>query len=349
MDFNEALKNYLLKTFDDARLVSGGSEIVMRCRFCGDSQSDIHAKHLYIKIDGDVPVYNCFKCNSRGILTEDTLRTFKPDYQDQDIAMMQNLRQNNAIMAKRLKRTKLSNNLFKVYNRWNPNDKMAQTKLKYINKRLGLNLSMQDALENKIVLNTIELLEMNHIDELTRPFNDLKTMSDFGIGFLSLDNGFITIKNLADPGTVSRYIDHKYNTYTIFKNADGIRSYMIPSMVHLDSIHPIKVHIAEGPFDILSIFYHLNNGNRVNSIYLAMCEKGYSKAIKMFLTRYGLMNAEYHLYVDNDVSNSDREIRSAVNLISSIQCAGYIHRNGFQDEKDMGVSSNRIKDFMIRI
>ena len=349
MTFNEELKDYLLGTFNDARLVSGGSEVVMRCRFCGDSQSDMDARHLYVKVDGDVPVYNCFKCNARGVLTEDTLKSFKPDYQDRDIAMMENLRQHNHSASKSLKSVKLKNNVFNIRNQFITMNHLSDIKLKYINKRLGLNLSFKDLIDNKIVLNLWDLLNSNYIKEYTRYNKDIDFLNNFGIGFLSLDNGFVSIKNLADKGTAGKYLDNKYNTYTIFKNADGIRSYMIPTQVRLDILEPIKIHIAEGPFDALSIFYHLNNANRFQNIYLATCDKGYAKAIKMFVTRYGFMNAEYHLYVDNDVSSNNPEIKFAIQLIHTIGAIGYIHRNGYPGEKDMGVYISHIKDNVIRI
>ena len=116
MTFNEELKEYLLQTFPDARSASGGSEVVIRCRFCGDSQSDPHAAHLYIKISGDVPLYNCFKCNAKGILTDEILRRFKPNYADKDIYMMEHIRQHLGKVSKQLKRVKLKNNVFNVSN-----------------------------------------------------------------------------------------------------------------------------------------------------------------------------------------------------------------------------------------
>ena len=61
----ENLKEYLLSRFPDAKTASGGRQVVLRCRFCGDSQKDKSARHLYIKVDGDVPLYKCFKCNFR--------------------------------------------------------------------------------------------------------------------------------------------------------------------------------------------------------------------------------------------------------------------------------------------
>ena len=349
MTFNEELKEYLLQTFPDARSASGGSEVVMRCRFCGDSQSDPHAAHLYIKISGDVPLYNCFKCNAKGILTDEILRRFKPNYADKDIYMIEHIRQHLGKISKQLKRVKLKNDVFNVSNFYITQSKQSMLKLRYINKRLGTNMTYSDVISNKIVLNLCDLLNSNNIKELTRYPNDIQILNDFGIGFLSLDNGFVTIKNLADPGTVNKYLDHPYNTYAIFPNADGVRSYLIPTRVDLASMEPIHIRICEGPFDALSIFYNLCNQNRFQNVYLAICGKSYYGAIKMLLERYGFMNAVFHLYADNDVPNSNSEILSSANLLHSLGYRVFLHRNMMEGEKDMGVDRSRIKEIVIEL
>lgn len=349
MSFQETLSNYLLQTFPDARLASGGSEVVMRCRFCGDSQKDNHARHLYIKVNGDTPVYNCFKCNSRGILTPDVLRTFKPDYDNSDTQMMELLKQHNVESSKALKSMRLRDHSFNIQNQYISMTHLSETKLKYINHRLGLYLTYRDLIDNKIVLNLGDLLRSNYITEYTRDDNTLGIFDKFGIGFLSLDNGFVTIKNLADPGTVPSYLDNKYNTYSIFKDVEGYRSYMIPSMIYYDSLDPIQVHIAEGPFDILSIFYNLRSSNRHQNVYLAICGKAYFNAVQMCMNKYAFMNAEFHLYVDNDVSNNDFELMKVKNFLRQIHCNLFIHRNVYPNEKDMGVDKNHIKESVIEI
>ena len=222
-------------------------------------------------------------------------------------------------------------------------------KLRYINKRLGTNMTYSDLISNKIVLNLCDLINSNNIKELTRYPNDINVLNDFGIGFLSLDNGFVTIKNLADPGTVNKYLDHPYNTYALFPNTDGVRSYLIPTKVDMASMEPIHIRICEGPFDALSIFYNLCNQNRFQNVYLAICGKSYYGAIRMFLERYGFMNAVFHLYADNDVSNSDGEILSSASLLHSLGYRIFLHRNAMEGEKDMGVDRSRIKEIVIEL
>ena len=60
------------------RKVSGDGQYVCKtCPFCGDVKS-----HMYVKIkqDEDMPVlYNCFKCNARGIVNEQFISYFGID------------------------------------------------------------------------------------------------------------------------------------------------------------------------------------------------------------------------------------------------------------------------------
>ena len=62
----ESLKEYLRIHFN-AKVASGGREIVKRCHFCGDSKDQTHA-HLYIGYKDGLIRYNCFKCGAKGIV-----------------------------------------------------------------------------------------------------------------------------------------------------------------------------------------------------------------------------------------------------------------------------------------
>ena len=62
----EALKVYM-KENHNAKIVSGGREILKRCHICGDSRDHTDA-HMYIGFKDGVILYNCFKCNEKGIV-----------------------------------------------------------------------------------------------------------------------------------------------------------------------------------------------------------------------------------------------------------------------------------------
>ena len=106
------------------------------------------------------------------------------------------------------------------------------------------------------------------------------------LGFISIDNAFLNMRRLCDSGKVYESIDKRYINYKIFDKFDtSERFYTIPTAIDTLCPNRIKIHIAEGPFDILSILYNLNNGILKNNIYGACTGSGY-----MGLLRFILLN-----------------------------------------------------------
>jgi len=346
-EFMEKLKKYLL-SFPDAELVSGGNEVVMRCRFCGDSQSDLGAKHLYIKVTGDLPFYKCQKCPAKGILDDKVIPLLNPQYGDDDIEVMEQTRQYLYDASKRLKGSK-RNNRFNILNRYCSDTELNMKKLKYINYRLGTNMSVAEELSNNIVLSLWDLLDGNHIEKYTRYPNDISILSDYGVGFLSMDRGMVVIKNLADEGTLNKYLDHRYNVYKIFDGSEASQSYIIPTSIDMTSRVPVNIHIAEGVFDALSICYNLCNGAKEQNIYMAVCGKAYFDALCNLIKKTRVMNFILNLYPDNDVPDTYPDIRNLIGLSKDMGFKMFIHRNSYPGEKDMGVSKDKIKVFTVSI
>jgi hypothetical protein len=346
--FQDDLREFLKRKFPDARNASGNKEIALRCRFCGDSSSDLKARHLYMSLGGEnkTPLYLCFKCGEKGILTPNILRAMIDCNQDGEI--LHALKMHNTKAIKISKNRLSANKTYRISNGYIRNDELSKAKLYYINRRLGLNLTYNDLLRDKIVLNLGDILNYNKITKYTRYDNIVNELDDSFIGFLSIDNGFINLKNLRKPGEVNKYIDHRYTNYSIFEADDNsMRFYNIPTRCNLISPEPIKIHIAEGSFDILSIFHNLNKGNRKQNIYTSVGGRSYINVIKLFLVRMGIMNCVFHIYVDNDIPNE--EIRIIRDLLNPIGIQVFIHRNVLPGEKDFGVNLERIKDQIIRI
>ena len=340
----ENLKQYLLNRFPDARLASGGREVVMRCRFCGDSRKDSSARHLYIKVEGDTPFYNCFKCNTKGVMNGDILKSFIPEYDDNDLAFFETINKELQVDSAKIKTIK-RHHKFGISNGFISDTELSYKKLRYINRRLGLSLTYEDLLRNKIVLNLVDVLQYNRIQEFTRDIKTIEELSINSIGFLSMDNGCVILRNM-NKGNVSKYIDNDYNVYSIVKNAKSM--YTIPTIVNLMCLDPVHIHIAEGCFDILSICYNLRYNNRGQQVYTSVCGKRYSNAVKMYILEYGIHNAVFHIYPDNDVSDRDYDLMSIYSICKDIGYPLYIHRNVFPDEKDFGVDLYHIKEESVR-
>lgn len=322
-----------------ARVVSGGKEICCKCVFCLDHPK---STHMYIKIpkDGQAPLYNCFLCNASGIVNSRVLRMLNV----YDIDVVSSTVDYTKKVAKELNYKDLDdeNKIFNLSNNFITKCPLSEIKLRYINKRIGTNLTYSDLIKNKIILNLGDLLVSNGISTYTRDPAIIQQLNDSFIGFISADNAFVNMRNLT-PGKVYKTIDKRYINYNIFgKLSNTQRYYIIPTNIDLSRPDPIKLHIAEGPFDILSIFYNMNKCNLDNSIYAAICGKSYLNIIKYFIEMKGLLNIELHIYPDKDIENYS--MINIANYLEPFNIAVYIHRNIFQNEKDFGVPPDRIRE-----
>lgn len=340
MFFMKGIEEFLFNTFPSARYASGKSEIVIRCPFCGDSKDPKNA-HLYISIAKDKPHYfHCFKCNESGILNSKTLRRMSV----YDVEASIQLDEYNKKVASKIPSKGKYLKYFLRNDRIRDNE-LSLAKLKYINHRLGINLTYQDCLDNKIVLNLYDLLNSNKISKLTRHPNIVNQLDECFIGFISMDNNFVTLRNIVPPGKVHESIDRRYTEYNIFgANDNSHKGYCIPTTIDTLNPNPIRIHISEGVFDILSVFYNLNNGNKYQSIYYAMCGKNYEDKLMMFITDYGFINVEYHIYIDNDIQNYI--IDNLRHISRTLKINVYIHQNRYNGEKDFGVKRSKIHDYV---
>ncbi len=335
-DIREDLKSYILSTVPDAKPASGGREIVMRCRFCGDSE-DITHKHLYIGLgyDNKPIMYNCFKCGEGGILTPSILREL--DLNDYDIAAK--VVQFNRQSSKMSNIVSSNAEVYFMNNTFIRNDSISYMKRDYINSRLGTNLSFTDLINNKIVLNLLDLLNRNRTSYKDDQF--VHDLDQHFIGFLSEDNNFVIGRNINSVQNLRYY---KYNIHGKI-NTDK-RYYILPCNINLLDPRPINVHIAEGPFDILSIKYNVVNNDEQN-MFIAIGGKAYKNIVRHVLLHMGLFNINIHLYVDADIK--DYVITNVIRYVDPFNMDVYLHRNGSPGQKDYGVPKNLIIDNITQI
>jgi hypothetical protein len=264
-------------------------------------------------------------------------------YDDNDIAMFSEMNKHLGKEYRKLRNTiNKRTKKYSIINPWYLDQE--QNKIDYINDRLGIKIP--NPVQDKIVANLLYLLEYNGIREYTRASDIVYELGCSSIGFLSMDNSHLILKNLYwGEGLVHSNIDNKYNLYTIHE--DGVSFYTIPSVVYLNIPAPVDIHVAEGPFDILSICYNMCNNNREHVVYTAACGKGYENVIQMYLLDYNIMNARFHVYLDNDVDDSILYYISSI--LQTLGMELYIHRNTYPGEKDYGVDKAHIVDSVKRI
>lgn len=337
----EALKEFMVQNYG-AKVASGGREIVKRCHICGDSR-DQSSRHMYIglKPNGAI-VYNCFKCNSSGMVDGKFFR----DLGCFNVDMINICNQNNSKVS-----PETNSNRSYFYKNRSPiltyrEDSGSLNKLAYINNRLGTNFNFDDLRSLKIVLNLYDYLNANGQPKLTRYKDIADQLDQYFLGFLSVDNAFLNMRRLVPKEQVSKYIHERYVNYNVYGLYDNrFRYYIIPG--DIDMMRPLRINIAEGPFDILGVKFNTEAGFKTNSIFASIGGKSYINLVKFFLMEYGLINFELHVYVDNDVDNY--EVEKIHRLLYPYGNPVYIHRNTFPGGKDYGVAKDHINDSIIKL
>ena len=342
----EQYSNFLLDKMENAKFASGRKFINCRCPICGDS---IHAKsaHLYIAIpwnNDTVSWYYCHKCNNSGIVSHKTLIEW--DIFDQDISSQ--LAELNARCLSGRRSSKYFNRtLYRVYNTHVTLDDKSEYKRQYICNRVGVDLSYRQLQDLKIVINLRDLLIENRIYTLTRHESIVNELSNEFIGFLSIDNAFLNMRRTCEEGKVYKSIDKRYINYAIHPKDDTTqRFYTIPTVVNINTTERIKFHIAEGPFDILSIY--LNLRNRESGIYTCVAGSNYISIILFFLIDLRLPNIELHLYPDNDKQGTVAAMHKLISKIPDHTIPVYVHKNMYEGQKDFGVPKNMIIESISR-
>jgi hypothetical protein len=340
MDIRDKLKDILMR-MPRAKLASGGKEVTTICPYCGKY-------HFYISLpshEDDVPLFHCFyaNCLASGIVTHQTLMSW--NIYDIDIGV-ELTKYNKRVLSLEKNRKFKDSDIYKLNNTFVTDNELSQIKLKYINNRLGINLTYDDLLNKKIVLNLKDLWQCNNITNLTRDARIINQLDESFVGFISQDNAFVNLRNLR-PGKVDKSIDMRYVNYNIFGKFDNTqRYYTLPTSIDLCNPNRIKLHISEGAFDILSIYYNLRKDDR-HSIYSSILGGGYLGICKHFICALGLINLEIHIYPDNDID--DNVMYEIGQYLYVYQIPLYIHRNIYPDEKDFGVKLENFKEQIRKI
>lgn len=334
----------LLHRLPKAKLASGRREIACRCMYCGDSKKDSNKRSMYISVpqgEDDLMFYNCFRadCGAKGILTEETLLDW--GIYDKDMLVSISNHNNKAYKLSKNKKYKINNRkIYPIHNKMISENKVTEYKLDYINNRLGTSFNYNDITNFKIVLNLGDLLKSNGIQDMTRHVETMKSLHKEYIGFLNVDNGLVNLRNVNPKSKRMRYVN-----YTIFQDSEPLRFYVLPTTV--DNRYEANIHIAEGVFDILSVYENMNRKSIPNSIFASVFGASYYKVMRWFILESGLRHMVFHIYVDNDVPYNT--ISAIKKLAETSNFKTYIHKNEHPGEKDFGVRKEKITEIVRRV
>ena len=336
-----------LKTLQICKPSSNLRNWVVRCPYCGDSKKSNHG-HFSILIDlnSDAPLlYRCFRCNESGIITPQVLEDLNVGY-DQSLNRQLEIYTKLSSSSSYFK-DKVKNFIVPV-----PVDNPSNRyKLNYINQRLGTSITFAQCAEYKIVLNFSEFIRTNNIpvdvpDEMGGMIKSsvVKTLDAKYLGFVSANNNKITFRDVSPDS--SGFLGRYYKVTIDILNRSPNTFYSLQSKFNVLYTDPVNIHIAEGPFDILSIYLNLDHSQSQNNIFFASCGYSFSTILKYLI--YTGVNTDINLqiYSDGDKSDDDH-LRLLSNPLYRIWIDNImIHRNTYSGEKDFGVPLNRITEYM---
>ena len=336
---SEEYRDFLMQAIPSARSASGGRFVQCRCFECGDSRDPTHA-HMYIAIpqaDDEVSWAYCHKCQMHVVMSPYILTKWGLYSTEASKYLAEH---NKQCYSAPKNRKYLDRDIYRLSNNFVTDCRESELKLKYINNRLGTNIDYAEALSKKIVLNLGDVLGSNYITEYTRDPGIVKQMNDYFVGFISSDNAFVNMRKIVRDGIVYKSIDKRYIRYNIFGKYDNTEKfYIIPTQVNVASPERLKINVAEGEFDALSVYYNLRKDP--SQVYMAIGGSGYVGLMRYILTKLRLYYIELHLYPDNDKTGL-KELDYIKELLYPYGIPIYVHRNVKDKEKDFGVTPDRI-------
>lgn len=347
-NMTQTFKEYVIRELEQMpfyKASSNGISHTIKCPYCNDD-SPSHG-HFCLKIDvdnEDEPIlFNCLKCPAGGVVTKDVLNDIGISVpKDMNMSMMK-------INRRYAKKNKLIDVLIEDFDIPPVLDtKLADIKLGYINDRIGTEFGYEAQSEYRIITKFSDFIFHNEIGQINGLSPQMLQFIDQNyVGFLSLNRNNIVFRKIYDNCPGNRYIKVKIHE----KNLDPNSYYMIPAEMDLMYTGPMNIHIAEGTFDILSIYNNLPTEKYDGQhLYFAVCGFGYSTVVKNIVKLGITTDINLHIYADND--KSDYEVKKSVLKSADIRPwvkSIYIHRNSSEGNKDFGVAPKYIRESVKKI
>lgn len=272
-----------------------------RCPYCGDSINE-NTGHFYIRIDPDdnLPiVFNCFKCEESGFLREETLSLLGID----DIDLKSKLSILNRTSDKIDKKNISAEKEMKYFDFSIPEyNEIHYNKFHYIEKRLGVSLSIDECRKLKIIPSIYEFLRFNDIKVSRFNSFQLNKIENNYVGFLSYGNSHILFRDITDTEEI------RWIKYPILPESQLNKAfYCISGSLDVFSQDNITINLSEGIMDILSAYFNLGYSKN-NTMNIAVCGK-YYESIILFIIDLGLVgsNIILNIFADNDMIYGRRD------------------------------------------
>lgn len=288
----ERVREWLEDEMENVRPSGDGVWLRVNCPWCGHQDLSIR-----VEPDQDGPLtYACFSasCQKHGILTTDILKEFgciDPD-------TLNELRQyNNSINLHAEKSFVVKET--RDYRIVNLPRGDSQTKLNYINRRLGVALDYPDLARFKIQLSILDMLRVNDIRSIAASQSKLRAIDVNCIGFVSVYDDYLICRDIA-----ARKGEQRYYNYRLSGKPDpnDLKIYVLPTEIDLMDPKAANINIAEGVFSLLGGYLHTDIGrDRRNNIFAANCGYMGSSTILRICKQYGLTRVRINFFGDTEV------------------------------------------------
>lgn len=290
----------------------------IRCPICGDSKKDPNDSHCYLKCsyDPNEPIlYNCFLCNSSGRVSKwflDKLGANKKvieSVSNQHYNRLSSIKDTNVEII-------------------TGDPRLNSPQTNYIQDRLGSGFTYEDYDRFKIVWN------MKNISKYIRDERILNTLPNNkdSISFISDDKTVMMTRTFKSSEN-----DHQWRKIRILPG-EHYSYYLIKSTLDLFTKETLVLNIAEGIFDIISVYRNYNDGP--NSIYLAALGSDYISALDFAIMK-GIIgsNVLVKIYIDQGINEKllFESLKKYKWMFDSI----YVYKNIIG--KDVGVRLEDIK------
>lgn len=288
----DLVQEWLESQMNNYRPSGDGRYCRIECPWCGHQD-------LSIKIDPDEgePIwYSCWSasCQKKGQLTTDVMKEFGCI----DQPTLEELAKYNKTINPYLEKS------FQVRESRNyaiinlPKGDSIE-KLNYINKRLGVSLTMDQLRDFKIQLSLLDMLRLNDIKQMAASQSKLRYMDVNCIGFVSIYDDYLICRDIHAKKGEMRY----YN-YRIAGKADpdDLKIYCIPTEIDLMDPKAANINVAEGVFSLLGAYMHTDIGrDRRNNIFVANCGAMATSTVMRICKQYGLLKVRLNFFSDSEV------------------------------------------------
>lgn len=311
------------------------TELTVRCFVCGDSKNQNHG-HLNIRLtDPSSLVWRCVKCTASGVVNTSFIRNLNC-HNDFIIKFAHRNSINVNKKTKALTGSSYNGDSFRKIHIPISKTKRSLRKLAYINSRLGINITPEEAAEvYKIVLDLREVFEANDFMKMTEKKFIMSMIADDGLGFISRDNSIINFRDTSDSW------DKRYFNYNVYSKDLPYSSsiYSISREVDLLEVTP-SVYMAEGVFDIISVFSNILKSPK-SGIFMGVTGKSFLAGVYE-LYKLGFLSQNLNIYSDDDVDTGFYKWVKRDNPILSRSRINLFYNS---KKKDFGYS---LKDIEIR-